>query len=112
MHSTIVMTVALACTACAAPVEPVTAEARVIVRLKAGTPDPADPVFREALARTAGVERIDFIRPMSGDAYVLQVGCPDVDPGRRNDPCAAALDRLGKTDAVLSIEADRRERIK
>ena len=111
MHATILTTAALACAACAAPVGSATADARVIVRFRPGTPDPADRAFREALARSAQVGRIDFVRPMSGDAYVLQVGCPQIDGSRAADPCAAALDRLRKTDEVLSIEADRRERI-
>lgn len=111
MRVTVLTTVALCCAACTAPVESAARDARVIVRFKPGTPDPADPAFREALARSAQVGRIDFVRPMSGDAYVLQVGCPDRDSGGGNDPCAAAMERLGRTGAVLSIEADRRERI-
>ena len=114
MHATTLTTVAIlcaACAACAAPVAPDVADARVIVRFKPGTPDPAEPAFRAALARSARVGRIDFVRSMSGGAYVLQVGCDDGGAGRAKDPCAAAMERLGRTDAVLSIEADRRERI-
>lgn len=85
---------------------------RVIARFKPGVPDPLDPAFLARLADLNGVTRIDPIRPMSGNAYVLQVACVDPKASRPvDDPCAAALTRLGHSDAILGIEVDRREKL-
>ncbi len=88
------------------------ASARVIVRFKATVTDPTDRVFLASLATRANVARIGLIRPMSGDAYVMEVACTDLHDGRAGDPCAAAIARLGATDAVAFVEADRREKIR
>ena len=112
--ATILMTILMASAvgACAADAPGTAPEpaVRVIVRFKPIVADPLDPDFLARLANTVRVKRIDAIRPMSGDAYVLQVACTDPQGSRADDPCASALARLGAADAVLSVEVDRRER--
>ena len=63
----------------------------------------------KALAARADVQRITLIRPMSGDAYVVEVACGDAGDG---DPCGAAIARLAAVESVRFAEADRRERIR
>lgn len=85
---------------------------RVIVRFKPGVPDPLDPAFLTRLADLSRVTHIDPIRPMSGNAYVLQVTCVDPQAAQPAvDPCASAVARLSRSDAVLGIEVDRREKL-
>lgn len=82
--------------------------ARVIVRFRSATVDPADAAFRARWAADVGVPWIDVIRPMSGGAYVVRVAClpPGGSPA---DRCAAAVDRLRRSDAVADVEIDARE---
>ena len=96
----------------AAPAAP-SPEARVIVRFRAGSPDPSDAAFRARLASRAHVSRVDLLRPMSGGAYVMTVACANPDETTipsASDPCASALDRLAATEWVTSIETDGREK--
>ena len=105
-------TVAAAC----APVPPLPSTppeptVRVIARFGPAVLDPLDPAFLTRLAERSHVTRIDPIRPMSGGAYVLQVACSDPQSAKATaDPCASAVARLSRSDAVLGIEVDRREK--
>ena len=88
-------------------------EARVIVRFRPGSPEPADAAFRARLAASAHVTRVDLLHPMSGDAYVMTVACANPDAATTSngsDACATAIKRLGATEWVLSIENDGREK--
>jgi hypothetical protein len=89
---------------------PVPTIVRVIVRFKPAVPDPLDPAFLTRLATQTRVMRIDPIRPMSGDAYVLQMACVDPQAAPTADPCTTALARLREADAVLYVDVDRREK--
>lgn len=105
--------VAIAVAGCASAAPPAAPEStvRVIARFKADVPDPLDPAFLTRLADRSRVARIDPVRPMSGDAYVLQVACADPRAAQSVvDPCTAAIARLSRSDAVLGIEIDRREK--
>jgi hypothetical protein len=107
--------VAFAIAACsaAAPVETAVVPepaVRVIVRFKGPVPDPLDPAFLTRLAAQTRVTRIDPIRPMSGDAYVLQMACVDPQAAPTADPCTTALARLREADAVLYVDVDSREK--
>ena len=88
-------------------------EARVIVRFRPGSPEPGDAAFRARLASSAHVTRLDLVRPMSGDAYVMKVACADPDAAttwNASDACATAIKRLGATEWVMSVENDGREK--
>ena len=87
---------------------------RVIVRFRSDVVDAADPAFLEALARAAHVERIESIRPMSGDAYVMRIGCHDPrrPAGASDASCDAAIARVAAVESVLMIEPDGRETIR
>lgn len=91
----------------ATPIAPNTA--RVIVRFAPDVADPVDPAFLSALAASARVARIELIRPMSGDSYVMLIACDD--PAQRStiEPCNAAIARVGAVASVLMIEPDGRE---
>ena len=98
--------------ACAAPPAPaVEPTARVIVRFRPGVADPTNPAFLAGLAARANVTRIETIRPMSGESFVMQVACADPRTTPAPDACDAALVRLGAVDAILFIERDRKDRI-
>lgn len=107
------MAIVSSVSACAAdaPVVPM-ATARVIIRFVAGTEDPQGAAFLARLAAQARVTGIDAIRPMSGDAFVMQVACVDPRDPLAVDPCTAALARLGRVEGVVGVEIDRRERIR
>ena len=111
-------TVGLACGCTAAPPAPTPtvatptaapASARLIVRFRPDAPDPTDPAFRARLARAAGVDAVDLIRPMSGDAFVMRIDCPAV--AGTPDPCAGPLARLRAVDEVVDLEIDARAKI-
>ncbi len=88
-------------------------EARVIVRFRPGSPDPSDAAFRARLASSAQVSRVDLLRAMSGDAYVMRVACADPHSAATSNPanaCASAIARLGASEWVMSIENDGHER--
>ncbi len=94
---------------------PASADARVIVRFRPGSPDPSDAAFRARLASSAHVSRVDLLHPMSGGAYVMTVGCADpsattTTASNTADACASAIERLGATESVTSIEIDSREK--
>ncbi|MGI9024536.1 MAG: hypothetical protein ACR2GP_02965 [Burkholderiaceae bacterium] len=98
---------------CVAAPSPVGPEARVIVRFRPGSPDPYDAAFRARLASSARVSHVDLLRPMSGDAYVMTIGCADPNAttaSTASDACASAITRLGATEWVASIENDGREK--
>ncbi len=98
---------------CAAAPPPPGPEARVIVRFRPGSPDPSDAAFRARLASSAHVSRVDLLRSMSGDAFVMIVGCADPNAptaSTASDACASALERLAATEWVTSIENDGREK--
>ena len=99
-----------ACAADAPPAQIRTTEAtaRVIVRFRAGVPEPASAASLSSLAARAGVPRITLIRQMSGDAYVMEVACG---ASSGSDPCPAAIARIGAVETVQFVEVDRRERI-
>ncbi len=78
-------------------------DVRVIVRFKPGAGDPSDAGFRARLAEGARVGRIELIRPMSGDAWVMRIACDDA-------PCDEALRRVAASPSVDTIERDGRER--
>ena len=103
--------VALAIAACSAA-PPVVAEptVRIIVRFKPAVLDPLDPAFLARLATQTRVMRIDPIRPMSGDAYVMLVACVDPRAAPVDDPCPPALTRLRAAESVLGVDVDRREK--
>lgn len=82
---------------------------RVMVRFRPGTPDPADPAFLASLASRSGIAGILFIRPMSGGAYVVEVGC-EAPSAVSEDDCATALARLRSTEPVVEVEVDARVR--
>ena len=101
-----------ACSAAPPMVAPVATEptVRLIVRFKPAVLDPLDPAFLTRLASQVRVTRIDAVRPMSGDAYVLQMACTDPQAAPTGDPCATALARLRAADAVQYVDVDRRDK--
>ncbi len=89
---------------------PMTANsARVIVRFAPDVVDPADPAFLARLAASARVGRIDLIRPMSGDSYVMRIACDDSPQRPVAGACEAAIARVRAAASVLMIEPDGRE---
>ena len=102
----------VACSAAPPAVPQAVAEptVRIIVRFKPAVLDPLDPAFLTRLATQARVTRIDPIRPMSGDAYVLQMACVDPLSTAVDDPCATAVTRLRAADAVQYVDVDRRDK--
>lgn len=82
--------------------------ARVIVRFAPEVVDAGDPAFLSTLAASARVGRIELIRPMSGDSYVMRIVCDGpAHPGA--DACEAAMARIRAAGPVLMIEPDGRE---
>ena len=104
-----------ACASDAHGAAPIAVDARVIVRFRPGVADASDPAFLDALAKSARVARIELIRPMSGDAYVMRIVCGDVPtPPARDacDACDAAIARVRAAAPILTIEPDRRETLR
>ena len=103
---------------------------RVIVRFASdgGAAHAAvDADFVAEVAANAGIRRIDIVREMSGDSWVLLVACersgdqPRDQPGDRSgdrsghrtddgDGCGRAVARLAASPAVRNVDVDRRER--
>lgn len=88
-------------TEAAAPVRTVQ---RVIVTFRPGAPDPRDAAFREQLAASARIARIDLLHEMSGNAWVMTLSCR----ADREGDCDDALQRLRATPWVATIEFDAR----
>ena len=72
--------------------------AQVIVMFRPEVGDPAGAVFLQSLSSLGQLSRVEFVRPMSGGAYVMRLYCAS--------NCDAAIARLKDSGVIDLIERD------
>jgi len=84
--------------------QPATQEVtRVMISFKAPVVTANDEEFLKRLADIAQIEKIELVRSMSGDAYVMRLYCPA--------SCEEPIKRLAGSEIVKAIFRDERAAI-